>query len=499
MSPSRTHIVAIDQGTTGTTALCLDPEGRVCARGYQPFPQHYPQPGWVEHNPEDLIRSIEDAASQALTAAGIRPNEVAAVGIANQRETVVVWDAETGQAVDRAIVWQCRRTTSECARLRALGLESEIRERSGLLLDPYFSAAKIAWLLDAGPGRRNAAAEGKLLAGTVECWLTWRLTGRAVHAMDVTNASRTSLMNLRSRQWDDWLLETFRVPRKCLPAIVPSAGPVGVITEGVLAGAPITGMAGDQQAALFGHRCCSAGQAKNTYGTGCFLLVHTGNECQSRDDGILTTAACGPAGEPQFAWEGSVFIAGAAIQWLRDELGVMAASFESEAMARSVPDSGGVVFVPAFTGLGAPHWDPDARGAIFGLTRGSNRDHLARAALEAMALQTADLVDALAAGASGAPAIRALNVDGGASANGLLMQIQADLLDLPVLRAAQLETTALGAGYLAGVGAGIWKDVHDIPPSELPHRFDPAMSPEQRESLRARWSRAVGAARQFGS
>ncbi|MCA1596692.1 MAG: glycerol kinase, partial [Chloroflexi bacterium] len=391
-----------------------------------------------------------------------------------------------------------------------------VRTRAGLVLDPYFSAAKIAWLLDAEPGRRAAAEAGKLLAGTIDCWLAWKLSGGSVHVTDATNASRTSLMDLAKLDWDPMLLALFDVPRACLPRIVPSAGPIADLKEGPLRGVPLTGIAGDQQASLFGHRCCTVGECKNTYGTGCFLLRHTGPVLQPRRDAILTTVACGPAGQPEYAWEGSVFMAGAVVQWLRDELGVLPTAAASEDLARQVPDTGGVTLVPAFTGLGAPYWDSEARGAILGLTRGSGQAHLARAALEAIAFQSVELDHAMMAdssggasstaflntasthiapGAAGAP----LNVDGGATANSLLMQTQADLLGRTVLRARQAETTALGAAYLAGIGAGVWADIHDVPPGVPPDPFQPTISGIERSLRLDRWRRAVAATRQFGS
>ncbi|MDQ2730434.1 MAG: glycerol kinase GlpK [Armatimonadota bacterium] len=494
-----THILAIDQGTTGTTVLCLHTDGAVVGKTYRPHAQHYPQPGWVEHDPVEIALNVEDAAAEALATAGIAASDLAAVGLTNQRETVLVWDAQTGLPVGPAIVWQCRRTAEECIRLREEGWESAIRQRTGLLLDPYFSAAKIAWLLDQDPQWREEAEAGKLLAGTIDSWLAWRMSGGTTHVTDVTNASRTSLMNLSTFDWDPELLQLFRVPRECMPQIVPSCGSIAPITKGVLKGAALTGMAGDQQAALFGHRCCRPGEAKNTYGTGCFLLLHTGPSLQIRQDSILTTVACGPSGEPQYAWEGSVFMAGAVVQWLRDELGIIGTSAEIEELARGASDSGGVVFVPAFTGLGAPYWDSQARGAILGLTRGTGRSHLARAALESMALQTVDLVTAMEAEMPLGQSLPVLNVDGGATANRLLMQIQADLLDRPILRARQQETTALGAAYLAGVGAGIWPSVDAIPPGPPPERIEPSMDESERQFVLQRWERAVRAVRNFGA
>ena len=497
MTPA--HLVAIDQGTTGSRVLCLDPEGEITGSGYVPHAQHYPRPGWVEHDPEEILVAVETAAAAALEEAGLQPAEIAGIGITNQRETVLLWDAHTGDPLDRAVVWQCRRTADQCGELRASGAEEWVRQRTGLVLDPYFSAAKIAWLLDQDPDRRRRAERGEILAGTIDSWLVWKLSGGAVHASDFTNASRTSLFSLDALDWDPELLDLFRVPRECLPRCVPSARPIATVQEGSLKGAPLTGIAGDQQAALFGHRCARTGQAKNTYGTGCFLLVHRGLEKPSlAGSGILTTVACGPRGEPAYAWEGSVFVAGAVVQWLRDELGILPTAAASEDLARTVEDSGGVVIVPAFTGLGAPYWDSSARGAVLGLTRGSGRAHLARAALESIALQTVDLVDAF--GESGqSPALNALNVDGGATANSLLMQIQADLLGLPVLRAQRAETTALGAAYLAGIGAGLWPNIDSVPPGPAPDRFNPSLPELERSRQRERWRAAVAAVRTFGT
>jgi glycerol kinase len=445
------HVLALDQGTTSSRALLFDAQGMLRALAQQPFAQGFPQPGWVEHDAEEILATQLATARQAL--AGVDPAEVAAIGITNQRETVVIWERASGRALAPAIVWQDRRTAARCQQLRDAGHEAEVRERSGLTLDPYFSATKIAWWLEQNPGWRARAEAGELAVGTIDSWLIWQLTEGRVHATDVTNASRTLLMNLRSGDWDDELLRLFGIPRALLPRILRSADDYGHTTAfgGRIA---LRGVAGDQQAALFGQGARAAGQAKNTYGTGCFLLAHTGDMPRASRHGLLTTRAAQTGAQPQFALEGSVFVAGALVQWLRDGLGLIERSEDIEALAASVPSSDGVVIVPAFTGLGAPHWRPEARGAIFGLSRGSGRAQIARAALEAIAFQNADLVDAMAL--DGAPLVE-LRVDGGATANDLLMQLQADALQLPLLRPALQEATAWGAAALAGIQAGLWQ------------------------------------------
>ena len=481
-----TSILALDQGTTGSTALVIHQDGTILGRGYREIPQHFPAPGQVEHNPEDLFAATVAAARDAMSASGEVPT---GIGITNQRETVVLWDRKTLEPVHRAIVWQDRRTTQRCRTLRAEGREEWIRARTGLVLDPYFSATKLEHLL-ADPDLRRRAEQGDLAAGTVDTWLMTRLTGGAVHVTDPTNASRTMLYNLDAGAWDPELCALFGVPRDLLPSIVPSRGVVGETEPGHLGRAlPIAGIAGDQQAALFGQGCVLPGSAKNTYGTGAFLLLQAGTERPAGGAGLLTTVACGPRGEATFALEGSVFIAGAAIQWLRDGLGLLHSAAESEAMARSVPDCGGVSFVPAFVGLGSPHWEPDARGTITGLTRGTTRAHLVRAALEAMAFGTGELLEAMTAGAG--HHATALRVDGGASANDWLMQFQADLIGVPVERPAVLETTALGAGLLAGLALGTWASVDGFL-DRLPWtRFTPGIAQGERAKLRAGWKRAV--------
>ncbi len=443
-------VLALDQGTTSSRALRFDERGGLRALAQQAFRQSFPQPGWVEHDAEEILASQLATAREAL--AGVRPHEVAAIGITNQRETVVIWERASGRPLAPAIVWQDRRSAALCEQWREAGHEAEVRARSGLTLDPYFSASKIAWWLQQNPGWRARAEAGELAVGTIDSWLLWQLSEGRVHATDVTNASRTLLMDLRAGDWDEALLRLFGIPRALLPRILPSAADFGSTT--LLGGRiALRGVAGDQQAALFGQGCTQAGQAKNTYGTGCFLLAHTGTVPRTSQHGLLTTRAAQTGDQAQFALEGSVFIAGALVQWLRDGLGLIERSADIEALAASVERSEGVVVVPAFTGLGAPHWRPEARGALLGLSRGTTKAHIARAALEAIAFQNADLVDAMAL--DGAP-LAELRVDGGAAANGLLMQLQADALQLPLLRPALQEATAWGAAALAGIGAGLW-------------------------------------------
>jgi glycerol kinase len=491
VATSRDRVLAIDQGTTGSTALLLDARGAVTARGYAELPQHFPRPGWVEHDGEEIWASVRAAVGRALRAAGGR-TRLAAIGITNQRETTLLWSRRTGRPVARAIGWQDRRTSERCARLRREGFAAEARRRTGLVPDPYFSATKLEWLLREDRARAARARRGELAFGTVDAWLLWKLTGGAVHATDPTNASRTLLFNLRGRRWDDALLERFGVPRGVLPEVRASSGifgktrATGFLPDGI----PIAGIAGDQQAALFGQGCVAPGQSKNTYGTGAFLLLHTGARPVLSRAGLLTTIACGPRGEPAYALEGSAFIAGAAIQWLRDGLGILARAAESEALAASVPDAGGVVLVPAFVGLGAPYWRPDVRGALLGLTRGTTRAHVARATLEALAFQSRDLVEAMARDAG--RRVRALRVDGGAAANDLLMQYQADLLGVPVERPTVIETTALGAGLLAGLATGFWSSPAGLARARrVERRFRPRRDRAWREAEYGRWKRAV--------
>jgi glycerol kinase len=493
------YILALDEGTTGATALLLDRAGRVRGRGYREIPQHYPKPGWVEHDPEDLIEASYAALRAALVSAGLRSardvaRRVAAIGITNQRETTVLWDRLDGKPVHRAIVWQCRRTADLCAALRKAGHEKRVRARTGLVLDPYFSGTKLTWLMRNVRGVSSRAARGELAFGTVDSWLVWRMTGGAVHATDPTNASRTLLYRsdkLAKAAWDPWLLDLFETPAAVLPEVRRSSGSFGTVVgvRGLPDGLPILGVAGDQQAALYGQGCTTAGAVKNTYGTGCFLMAFTGSRRVASKHGLLTTVACSADGGAAYALEGSVFIAGAGVQWLRDELCVIPTAADVEQLARSVPDTLGTHFVPAFVGLGAPHWDADARGAWLGLTRGAGRAHLARAVLEAIAWQSRDLLDAVID--DGAPRPRELRVDGGATSNDLLMQMQADFLGLPIARPALIETTALGAGMLAAQALG-WKDAGRAA-RKVAKRYAPRMDRKQREQRLEAWRRAVTA------
>jgi glycerol kinase len=482
-------VLALDQGTTGSTTLVIDVRGRVIGRGYSELPQHFPRPGWVEHDPEQIWKSVVMATRRALRASRVSVDRIAAIGITNQRETAVLWERATSRPHGRAIVWQDRRTADRCAALKRAGFEKEVARRTGLRLDPYFSATKLEWMLASGAA--SAARRGRLAFGTVDSWLLWKLTAGAAHATDPTNASRTLLFDIRGRRWDETLLDRFSVPAGILPEVKSSSGLFGHTrgVPGVPDGVPIAGIAGDQQAALFGQGCVRAGQSKNTYGTGCFLLLHTGAKPRASRAGLLTTVACGPRGEYAYALEGSVFIAGAAIQWLRDGLQVLSSAAQTEPMARAVPDSGGVVFVPAFVGLGAPYWKPAVRGAILGLTRGTTRAHLARATLESLAFQSRDLCDAMARDAG--RRIRALRVDGGAAANDFLMQYQADLLGVPVERPAVIETTALGAGLLAGIAVGLWSPGDATRARRIERVFRPQRKKAWREAEYGRWKAAV--------
>ncbi len=451
------HVIAIDQGTTGSTVLVLDEQLTVRGRGYKEFRQIYPQPGWVEHDPDDIWSSVIAALGQAMY--GIDASTIAAIGITNQRETSLLWHRETGKPVHDAIVWQDRRTADYCAELKAAGREARVKQLTGLTLDPYFSGTKVNWLLKHVTGLADDARRGAIAFGTIDSYLVWKLTRGAVHATDVTNASRTLLFDLHARAWSDELCELLAVPRQILPKVVPSSGPVGVTAgvPGLPDGIPIAGLAGDQQSALFGQACFAPGDAKCTYGTGAFILMNTGDTPVASQSGLLTTVAWQLAdGEIRYALEGSAFIAGAAVQWLRDGLGLFASAAEVEGLARSVPDSAGVIVVPAFAGLGAPHWRPDARGTITGLTRGTTRAHLARATLEGIALQNVDILRAMERDSG--RALTVLKVDGGASANDLLMQFQSDVLGVEISRPELVETTALGAAFLAGLGTGVWKD-----------------------------------------
>ncbi|MBM3875805.1 MAG: glycerol kinase GlpK [Verrucomicrobia bacterium] len=483
------HILALDQGTTSSRAILFDHAGNVTAVAQQEFPQIFPKPGWVEHNPDDIWSSQAGVAAGVLAKAGIAARDVAAIGITNQRETAVVWDRATGRPIHNAIVWQDRRTAAACDTLRARGLAKLIQRKTGLVVDAYFSATKLAWILKHVPGAKARAKRGELAFGTVDSWLVWNLTGGKVHVTDPSNASRTMLFNIHTGDWDDELLALFGVPRAVLPEVRDSSGKYGdatVFSDPV----PIAGIAGDQQAALFGQVCSRPGMVKNTYGTGCFMLMNTGTKPIASRNKLLTTVAWRIGGRTEYALEGSIFIAGAAVQWLRDGLGIIKTSRDVEALAASVPDTGGASFVPALAGLGAPHWDPYARGLIAGLTRGTTAAHLARATLEGIAYQVADVLHAMEADAK--IKLKELRVDGGACANNLLMQFQADLLGVPVVRPRVAETTALGAAYLAGLAVGFWKDHKEIATQwQADKRFAPTMKKSQRRRLTAGWQKAL--------
>ncbi len=495
---SQQYILALDQGTTSSRAILFDRQGRAAAVAQQEFEQLYPQPGWVEHRPEDIWSSQLNAAHVVLREADVNADQIAAIGITNQRETTIIWDRETGEPIHNAIVWQCRRTAGDCDRMRSEGLAEIFQQRTGLVLDAYFSGTKVRWLLDTVPGARELAARGSLAFGTVDSWLIWKLTGGRVHATDPSNASRTLLFNIERGEWDDELLAALDVPREVLPHVAPSSAMIGETDSSLFGRAiPISGNAGDQQAALFGQVCTSPGMSKNTYGTGCFMLLNTGKELVRSKSNLLTTIAWQLESEPiEYALEGSVFIAGAAIQWLRDGLRIIGSAADTEAMAASVLDNGGVYFVPAFVGLGAPHWDAYARGTMVGLTRGSTREHIARAALESIAYQTSDVLRCMRDD-SGIN-LTELRVDGGAARNDFLMQFQADILGIPVVRPANTETTAAGAAFLAGLAVDFWSDVSEL--SELWQRektFEPNMSDSERERLLSDWTRAVERAKNW--
>jgi len=478
------HVLALDQGTTSSRSIVYDEQFNVRGAAQREFRQYYPRPGWVEHDAEEIWESQVATMREALEAAGIGAGDLAAVGITNQRESTMVWNAESGKPVGRVIVWQDRRTAARCARLRAEGRAAMIEERTGLRVDPYFSASKLEWLLDEAPGAREMAEEGALRFGTIDAWLIWRLTGGAAHVTDVTNASRTMLFDIRRLAWDDELLELFGVPRPVMPRVVDSSGVCGEWE-----GAPIAGVAGDQHAALMGQGCIEPGMAKSTYGTGCFLLMNTGRELIRSRHGLLTTVAWKIGEEVTYALEGSVFMGGAVFQWLRDELGVVESTSEVDALAASVPDSGGCVLVPAFAGLGAPHWDPFARGALFGVTRGTGRARLCRAAVEAVALQCADVLDCLSKDSG--REFGELRVDGGAVRSDILLQVQADLLRRRVVRPRNVETTAAGAAMLAGLATGVWRREELGSDWEVDETFEPVLSPEKAGALRDLWQRAV--------
>ena len=485
-------VLALDQGTTSSRAIVFDAAGDVVASQGHEFKQYYREPGWVEHDPNEIWDSQLRAARGALARAKIRPEDLSAVGLTNQRETTVVWDRETGRPIHPAIVWQSRQTVALCEEMKRRGLEPMVRERTGLVIDAYFSATKLAFILEQVEGARERARRGELAFGTIDSWLIWKLTGGRVHATDYSNASRTMLYDIAKLRWDPELLELLEIPAQILPEVRDSSGSFGETAAEIFGGVsvPIAGVAGDQQAALFGQTCFEEGSAKNTYGTGCFMLMNTGAKPRFSDSGLLSTIAWGIGGKVEYALEGSVFIAGAAVQWLRDELGLLHSAAESEALARSVPDTGGVYVVPAFTGLGAPYWDPDARGTIVGLTRGTSRAHVVRATLEAIAYQSTDLLRCFERDV-GAKAFQ-LQVDGGASANDFLMQFQADVMGVSVRRPKVLETTALGAAYLAGLATGFWESKKQIAKNWQEDRyFEPQISEARREELYGGWLRAV--------
>ena len=490
-----TYLLALDQGTSSSRSIVFDVQGQVVAKAQREFRQIYPQPGWVEHDPMDLWQTQLATGREALAKAGLAASDIASIGITNQRETTLVWNRRTGQPIYNAIVWQDRRAEPACTELRARGLEATFRAKTGLILDAYFSGTKLKWILDHVDGARAAAQRGELAFGTVDSWLLWQLTGGQVHATDVSNAARTLMFNVHTSDWDDELLALLDIPRELLPAVHASSHVYGHTRADWLgASLPVGGIAGDQQSALFGQACFEAGLAKNTYGTGCFMLMHTGAQFRSSGNGLITTRAAQPGHTPEFALEGSVFIGGAVVQWLRDGLRAIPGSAQVQALAESVPDAGGVMFVPAFTGLGAPYWNAEARGAIVGLTRGSSVAHIARAALESIAFQSAALLQAMTrdAVAAGGAAVTELRVDGGACVNDLLMQFQADLLGIPVVRPKVIETTALGAAYLAGLSSGIWPDARALAAHWQPERrFLPTLPRERADELMANWARAV--------
>ncbi|WP_295526098.1 glycerol kinase GlpK [uncultured Pseudacidovorax sp.] len=494
MASPTDYLLALDQGTSSSRSIVFDREGRIVAMAQRELPQIYPQPGWVEHDPMEIWRGQLATARDALARAGLKASDVRAIGITNQRETTVLWNRRTGQPVHHAIVWQDRRAEPLCAELRAQGMQAEIQRKTGLVIDAYFSATKLRWLLDEVPGLRAQAEAGELAFGTVDSWLIWQLTGGRVHATDVTNASRTLLFDVHRNAWDDELLAALDIPAALLPQVQPSSSLFGE-TDAALLGAalPIGGVAGDQQAALFGQACFDAGMAKNTYGTGCFLLMHTGERFQPSSNGLVVTSAA-QLTTAQYAMEGSVFVGGAVVQWLRDGLQAIKGSAEVQALAESVPDAGGVMMVPAFTGLGAPYWNADARGTITGLTRGTTVAHIARAALESIAYQSAALLAAMSRDveAAGGTPVAELRVDGGACVNDLLMQFQADLLGIPVVRPAVVETTALGAAFLAGLSSGVYAGTEELSALwKAERRFLPTLSRTQAEAAMQRWEHAV--------
>ncbi|MBP9904626.1 MAG: glycerol kinase GlpK [Rhodoferax sp.] len=489
------YLLALDQGTSSSRSIVFDADGRIVALAQQELPQIYPQPGWVEHDPMAIWRGQLSTAREALTKAGLTARDIRAVGITNQRETTVVWNRRTGAPIHNAIVWQDRRAEPACLDLRERGLAPTIQSSTGLLVDAYFSGTKLKWILDHVPGARQQAHKGELAFGTVDSWLIWQLTHGAVHATDVSNASRTMLFNVHTNQWDPTLLAALDIPASLLPRVMPSSAVYGEVAADLLGHAvTIGGVAGDQQSALFGQACFKAGMVKNTYGTGCFMLMHTGGKFQTSTSGLITTSAAQTTPQPEFAIEGSVFVGGAVVHWLRDGLRAISNSSEVQALAESVPDAGGVMMVPAFTGLGAPYWNPEARGTITGITRGTTHAHIARAALESIAFQSAALLQAMSrdAVAGGSAGVAEMRVDGGACVNNLLMQFQADLLGIPVLRPKVVETTALGAAYLAGLATGVFTGTDEITAQwQVERRFEPSMPQDHAAALMARWEHAV--------
>lgn len=490
-----TYLLALDQGTSSSRSIIFDAEGRLVAQAQQELSQIYPRTGWVEHDPEEIWRTQLATARNALANAGLQADQIRAVGITNQRETTVVWNRKTGAPIHHAIVWQDRRAEPTCVELRKRGLAETIQTKTGLLVDAYFSGTKLKWLLDNVPDARQQAENGELAFGTVDTWLIWRLTGGSVHATDVSNASRTMLFNVHSNQWDAELMQALDIPAALMPEVKPSSAHYGELRADLLGAAiPIGGVAGDQQSALFGQACFKAGMVKNTYGTGCFMLMHTGAKFQTSHNGLITTSAAQTSTQTQFAMEGSVFVGGAVVQWLRDGLHAIQSSGEVQMLAQSVPDSGGVIVVPAFTGLGAPYWKPDARGTITGLTRGTTLAHIARASLESIAYQSAALLKAMSRDAvqAGGASVSELRVDGGACINDLLMQFQADLLGIPVVRPEITETTALGAAYLAGLALGVFKNTDELSAMwRAERRFLPTLETQRATELMERWEHAI--------
>ncbi len=487
---SSSYLLSIDQGTTGSTILLVDNFGTIVSKGYREFTQHYPHPGWVEHDPEEIWIATQKAISEAIDSINNK-NNITAIGITNQRETTVIWDRDTGAPIYPAIVWQCRRTSDICANLKAQdGVSEQVKSKTGLVIDPYFSATKVGWILDNVDGARDKAKRGNLAFGTIDTWLLWKLTDGRVHKTDYTNASRTLLFNIDTLTWDDTLLDIFNIPKNILPEVCPSANNFGNAKIPPLDQIPIAGIAGDQQSALFGQLCWKPGMVKNTYGTGCFLMLNTGRKRVESQSGLLTTLACSVNEKPVYALEGSVFIAGAAIQWLRDGLKLIKTAEETEKIAMGVKDSAGVVVVPAFTGVGAPYWDTEARGAIFGLTRGTTHEHIVRATLESIAFQSADVVRSMIDDSD--ISLERLRVDGGAVANNFLMQFQADLLGIDVERPTQIETTGLGAAYLAGITSGVWQNVEELEKyRKIDTVFSPQLNKDHREQKICDWQTSI--------